>query len=147
MTISVSQFPALAAGCVLYLSSPGRVCSAVKQGRWGEETQRFLHEITHEEEPHQHQHQARELLHEHDHEHVNVHGLKVLFEMLRDHYEPVDSEVSTKSQSTELVCWSANLRLSIPYLLLYSSKSLHLEQHHQTTNTFICVFYQGTGKH
>lgn len=122
MTISVSQFPALAAGCVLYLSSPGLVCSAVKQGRWGEETQRFLHEITHEEEPHQHQHQARELLHDHEHEHVDIRGLKVLLEMLRDHYEPVDSEVSTRPRSTELVCWSANLktlRLSVPYLLLY----------------------------
>lgn len=93
-TISVSQFPDLAAGCVLYLSSPGLACSAVKQGRWGEETQRFLHEITHEEEPHQHQHQARERLHDHDH--VNIHGLKVLFEMLGDHYEPVDNEVSTR---------------------------------------------------
>lgn len=97
-TISVSQFPALAAGCVLYLSSPGLVCSAVKQGRWGEETRRFLHEITHEEEPHRHQHQARELLHDHEHEHIDIRGLKVLLEMLRDHYEPMDSEVSTRPQ-------------------------------------------------
>lgn len=99
--ISVSQFSTLAAGCVLYLSSPDLVCSAVKQGRWGEETQHFLHEITHGEEPHQHQ--ARELLHDHDHEHIDIHGLKMVIEMLRDHYEPTDSEVSTRPRSAESV--------------------------------------------
>lgn len=111
MTISVSQFSALASGCVLYLTSPGLVCSAVEQGTWGEETQHFLHEITHGEEPHPHPHQARELLHDHEHEHIDVRGLKVVLEMLRDHYEPVDSEVSTRPLKT--------LRLSIPYLLPY----------------------------
>lgn len=88
MTISVSQFPALAAGCVLYLSSPSLVCNAAKQGRWGEETEHFLHKITHDE-----LHRA------HAHEHVDVHGLKVLLQGLHDHYEPLNSEVSTRRKT------------------------------------------------
>ena len=82
-TISVSQFTAVAAGCVLYLSSPGPVCTAVRQGSWGEEVRRFLEEITHQES---HQDQ--------DHEHIHVHGLKVLLQGLHDHYEPSDREVT-----------------------------------------------------
>jgi len=73
-TISVSQFPALAAGCVLYLSSPGRVCSAVRQGTWGQEAQLFLRRHTHQDH----------------HE-----ELKVLLQELHDHYEPSDREVNT----------------------------------------------------
>ncbi|XP_070778351.1 zinc transporter ZIP4 [Enoplosus armatus] len=87
VTISVSQFTALAAGCVLYLSSPGLVCTAISQGRWGEEAEHFLQKITHEhghEESKPHQH--------HEHEHIDVHGLKVLLRELHDHYEPSDSE-------------------------------------------------------
>nr|XP_046274407.1 zinc transporter ZIP4 [Scatophagus argus] len=82
-TISVSQFPALAAGCVLYLSSPGLVCNAIRQNRWGEETEHFLHKFTHEEsEPHQ----------DHGHEHIGVDGLQMLLQELHDHYEPLVSE-------------------------------------------------------
>ncbi|TNN47386.1 Zinc transporter ZIP4 [Liparis tanakae] len=69
--LSVSQFPALAAGCVLYLSSPGRVCSAVRQGTWGQEARRFLRRHTHQDH----------------HE-----ELKVLLQELHAHYEPSDRE-------------------------------------------------------
>ncbi|KAM9340224.1 zinc transporter ZIP4 [Symphorus nematophorus] len=91
VTVSVSQFPALAAGCVLYLSSPGLVCNAVRQERWGEEVEHFLHKITHEEH-HEHQHEESEPHHDHEHEHIDAHGLKVLLQELHDHYEPSDRE-------------------------------------------------------
>ncbi|XP_018526260.1 zinc transporter ZIP4 [Lates calcarifer] len=78
VTISVAQFTDLAAGCVLYLTSPGLVCSAVRQGRWGEETERFLHKITH---------------HDHlEHEHIDGHGFEEVLQELQHHYEPSDSE-------------------------------------------------------
>lgn len=94
----MSQFPALAAGCVLYLTSPSLVCSAAQQGKWGVETDRFLHKITHGDH-HEHKHEGSELHVDHAHEHVDIHGLKVLFGDLRDHYEPISNEVSTKLQT------------------------------------------------
>uniref|UniRef100_A0A8C7DL39 Zinc transporter ZIP4 n=1 Tax=Oncorhynchus kisutch TaxID=8019 RepID=A0A8C7DL39_ONCKI len=36
----------VAAGCHLYLSSPTEACSAVKAGRWGDETDHLIQEIT-----------------------------------------------------------------------------------------------------
>ncbi|KAK6327879.1 hypothetical protein J4Q44_G00035250 [Coregonus suidteri] len=36
----------VAAGCCLYLSSPSEACSAVRAGRWGDETDHFIREIT-----------------------------------------------------------------------------------------------------
>uniref|UniRef100_UPI0037E83D9E zinc transporter ZIP4 n=1 Tax=Semicossyphus pulcher TaxID=241346 RepID=UPI0037E83D9E len=97
-TVSVSEFPAVAAGSILYLASPGPVCAAVKQGRWAEETERFLHKITHADE-HEHEHEETEPDHEHkdnethhEHEHIGIHGLQLLFEELHDHYEPSESE-------------------------------------------------------
>ncbi|XP_034066384.1 zinc transporter ZIP4 isoform X1 [Gymnodraco acuticeps] len=86
--ISVSQFTDVAAGCVLYLSSPGLVCSAVRQGRWGEEAERFLHELTHQE----HQHGDSGPHQEHQHEHIDVHALKVLLQKLHHQYVPMESE-------------------------------------------------------
>ncbi|XP_059206379.1 zinc transporter ZIP4 [Centropristis striata] len=83
VTVSVSQFTALAAGCVLYLSSPGLVCTAVREGRWGEEAQHFLHEITHQEPHHDHKH---------EHEHIDIHALEELLQKLHDHYEPSHRE-------------------------------------------------------
>lgn len=95
VTISVSQFPALAAGCILYLSSPSLVCEATKQGRWGEETERFLHKITNEEKQHDHQYEESMPHQEHVHKDVDIHGLEVLLHELHDHYEPLNNEVST----------------------------------------------------
>ncbi|XP_041867214.1 zinc transporter ZIP4 [Melanotaenia boesemani] len=83
MTVSVSQFPALAAGSVLYLSSPALVCTAVSQGKWAEETEQFLHKFTH--------HDHKQAPH-HDHDHIDVHGLEALLQELHDHYEPSHSE-------------------------------------------------------
>ncbi|XP_064839046.1 zinc transporter ZIP4-like isoform X2 [Oncorhynchus masou masou] len=40
------SFFRVAAGCCLYLSSPSEACSAVRAGRWGGETDNFIHEIT-----------------------------------------------------------------------------------------------------
>ncbi|XP_044028664.1 zinc transporter ZIP4-like [Siniperca chuatsi] len=110
VTISVSQFTALAAGCVLYLSSPGLVCTATSQGRWGEEAEHFLHKITHEESE---QHQ------DHEHEHIDVHGLKVLLQELHDHYEPADSEscVTASDIMTEINASSPDQRQEVGAVL------------------------------
>ncbi|XP_037331030.2 zinc transporter ZIP4 [Pungitius pungitius] len=84
VNISESQFTALAAGCVLYLSSPGLVCTAVRQGTWGQEVQHFLREKAHQDH--------HEPLHAHNHVHIDVHGLNVLLQELQDHYEPSHRE-------------------------------------------------------
>ncbi|XP_045082517.1 zinc transporter ZIP4-like [Coregonus clupeaformis] len=36
----------VAAGCCLYLSSPSEACSAMRAGRWGDQTDHFIREIT-----------------------------------------------------------------------------------------------------
>uniref|UniRef100_A0A8C6S5I2 Zinc transporter ZIP4 n=1 Tax=Neogobius melanostomus TaxID=47308 RepID=A0A8C6S5I2_9GOBI len=64
--ISLSEFRVIVLGSVLYLSSPETACSAIKQGTWREETEHFLHEITHGEH---HQHSEH-----HDHENIDVHA-------------------------------------------------------------------------
>ncbi|CAI5690894.1 unnamed protein product [Oreochromis niloticus] len=86
VAVTVSQFTALASGCVLYLSSPGLVCTAIKTGTWGEETENFLHKFTHND-PHEHNSEAN-----HDHEHIDVHGLEGVIQELQSHYEPTESE-------------------------------------------------------
>ncbi|KAL7382111.1 hypothetical protein ABVT39_017102 [Epinephelus coioides] len=93
ITISSSQFTALAAGCILYVSSPGLVCTSVRQGRWGQEAEQFVHKITHQgpHQDHEHDHDHNHD-HEHDHEHIDVHELKVLLQELQEHYEPSDKE-------------------------------------------------------
>ncbi|KAF3707370.1 Zinc transporter ZIP4 Solute carrier family 39 member 4 Zrt- and Irt-like protein 4 [Channa argus] len=73
--ISASQFTTFSAGCILYLLSPDLVCTAIGQGTWGEEAERFLNKITHQ-----------------DHEHIDVHDLEALIQELRDHYEPTRGE-------------------------------------------------------
>ncbi|XP_028255748.1 zinc transporter ZIP4-like [Parambassis ranga] len=82
VTIRAPQFTALAAGSVLYLSSPGLVCTAIRQGRWGEEAERFIQEISPraESEPH-----------------ADIHDVDVLLHKLGRHYEPSDSERCTTS--------------------------------------------------
>nr|XP_057904070.1 zinc transporter ZIP4 isoform X2 [Doryrhamphus excisus] len=47
--VDASQLAALAAGCVLYLSSPGSTCAAAGRGGWGQEVQRFLHQVSSQE--------------------------------------------------------------------------------------------------
>ncbi|XP_035536793.1 zinc transporter ZIP4 [Morone saxatilis] len=112
LTISVSQFPALAAGCVLYLLSPGLVCNATKQGRWGEEVEHFLHELTHGEH-HEHRHEESEP--HHDHDHIDIDGLKVLIQELHDHYKPSDIEscVTASDIMTEVNASSPNQRQEV----------------------------------
>ncbi|XP_072303979.1 zinc transporter ZIP4 [Eucyclogobius newberryi] len=81
LNISVQDFSFLAAGGVLYLSSPGPVCSAIKQGTWKEETEHFLHDITHSGHPH---------TGPHDHERVDVQAVELLLQGL--HYRPLETQ-------------------------------------------------------
>ncbi|XP_030597575.1 zinc transporter ZIP4 [Archocentrus centrarchus] len=86
VTVTVSQFTALTSGCVLYLFSPGLVCTAIRRGTWGEEAEHFLHKFTH------HDHQEHKSEPHHDHEHIDIHGLEGIIQELHNHYEPTESE-------------------------------------------------------
>ncbi|KAM4539920.1 zinc transporter ZIP4 [Odontesthes bonariensis] len=86
VTVGVSLFPALAAGSVLYLSSPDQVCATIGRGKWAEETEHFLHKFTH------HGHHDHESKEEHGHNHMDVHGLESVLQELHSHYEPSHSE-------------------------------------------------------
>ncbi|XP_031722441.1 zinc transporter ZIP4 [Anarrhichthys ocellatus] len=116
VTISVSQFPALAAGCVLYLSSPGLVCSAVRQGTWGQEVQHFLRKTTHQDH---HEHEESEQHQDHEHVHIDVHELNVLLRELHDHYEPSDREscVTAGDITTEVNASSPDQRQEVGAVL------------------------------
>ncbi|CAK6949363.1 zinc transporter ZIP4 [Scomber scombrus] len=111
-TISVSEFTAVAAGYVLYLASPGLVCTAVRQGRWGEETEHFLHKITHGEH-----HEESES--HHNHEHIDIHGIETVLQELHSHYEPADSESCVKANDimTEVGTPSADQRQPVGAVL------------------------------
>ncbi|CAG5885588.1 unnamed protein product [Menidia menidia] len=85
-TISVTQFPALAAGSLLFLAGPGRVCAAIRRGQWAQETQQFLHKFTH------HDHAEHQREEHHDHSHIDVHGTEALLQELHNHYEPSHTE-------------------------------------------------------
>lgn len=82
--ISLSDFRIILSSSVLYLRSPGPVCSAIKKGMWREETEYFLHEITHSGH-----HQNSE---HHDHESVTVHTVEQLLHDITDHYRPLESQ-------------------------------------------------------
>ncbi|XP_039978656.1 zinc transporter ZIP4 [Xiphias gladius] len=116
VTISVSQFTDLAAGCVLYLTSPGLVCAAIGQGRWGEETEHFLHKIT-QHDHHKQQH-VKSRAHQ-DHEHIEAHGLEALLQELHDHYEPSHSEscVAASNIMTEVNASSPDQRQEVGAVL------------------------------
>ncbi|XP_070995579.1 zinc transporter ZIP4-like isoform X2 [Oncorhynchus clarkii lewisi] len=82
----------VAAGCHLYLSSPTEACSAVRAGRWGDETDHLIQEIT------GHDHLIQEIT-GHDH-HVHRHrdghghgdmessGIETLLRNMEKHYKP-----------------------------------------------------------
>ncbi|KAM9838216.1 zinc transporter ZIP4 [Aulostomus maculatus] len=95
-TVSIADFTNLAAGCILYLSSPGLVCAAVRQGRWREETEHFLSKITHDGS-HQQHHEDSEPHWDHQHEYMGIHGLEGVLQELHNHYEPADNEVCVTS--------------------------------------------------
>eukprot|EP00066_Takifugu_rubripes_P005393 XP_003969404.2 PREDICTED: zinc transporter ZIP4 [Takifugu rubripes] len=79
VTVGVAQFPVFAAGCLLYLSAPNLVCTAAKQGQWGDRTNAFIHKLTHtEEQP--------------GHQHMDLNGLLVLIHDLHHHYKPLNTE-------------------------------------------------------
>ncbi|XP_030002879.1 zinc transporter ZIP4 [Sphaeramia orbicularis] len=86
-TISASQFSVIAGGGVLFLTSPALVCSMIRQGRWGEETELFLHKLTR----HEHQEENQQS-HGHEHENIDIHGLEMLLHDLEEHYHPLDTE-------------------------------------------------------
>ncbi|KAM3596490.1 uncharacterized protein V6R79_015500 [Siganus canaliculatus] len=94
VTVSVSDFSHFAAGCVLYLSAPELVCNATTYGGWGDETDGFLHTVTHVG----HVHEETKSEHEHNHDYINVDGLKVVFDELRDHYEPLNGSCVSASE-------------------------------------------------
>ncbi|XP_047461458.1 zinc transporter ZIP4-like [Mugil cephalus] len=85
ITVDVSQFTSLAAGCVLYLSAPGLVCNATSQGKWKAEAEHFLHNLVHRDHHQPH--------HDHDHMHTDVEALEALLQELRHHYEPSHHEM------------------------------------------------------
>ncbi|RVE67244.1 hypothetical protein OJAV_G00115620 [Oryzias javanicus] len=87
-TLSSSQFPALAAGGVLFLTSPDLVCTAVKEGRWGEESERFLHRYTH------HNHDA-----DHAHHDISIHAVQDLLQELQSHYQPSENQSCASAAS------------------------------------------------
>ncbi|XP_037548800.1 zinc transporter ZIP4-like [Nematolebias whitei] len=87
VVVSVSRFPALAAGSVLFLSSPSLVCTAIQHSKWAEETEHFLHKFAH----HDHlEHRIEPLQHTHDY--MDGHGLEGVLQELRSHYEPSDNK-------------------------------------------------------
>lgn len=84
----MSEFPVFAAGCLLYLSSPNLVCTATKQGQWGDRTNAFIHKLTHtEEQP--------------GHQHMDLNGLLVLIHDLHHHYKPSNTKVSLGCRSNQ----------------------------------------------
>ncbi|XP_064874073.1 zinc transporter ZIP4-like [Oncorhynchus nerka] len=65
----------VAAGCCLYLSSPSEACSAVRAGRWGDEMDNFIHEITGYD-------------HGDGHGDTESSGIETLLHNLKKHYKP-----------------------------------------------------------
>lgn len=82
--ISLSDFKTVVSAGVLYLSSPGPVCSAIKQGTWREETEQFLHEITHSKHHPNSEH--------HEHESLDLHTVERLLHSISDHYKPTETQ-------------------------------------------------------
>ncbi|KAL0961924.1 hypothetical protein UPYG_G00333420 [Umbra pygmaea] len=62
----------VAAGCSFYLSSPATACSAISEGRWGHETNRFIQELK---------------AHDH-HENTDSRGMTTLLRKTEEHYTP-----------------------------------------------------------
>ncbi|XP_029507214.2 zinc transporter ZIP4 isoform X1 [Oncorhynchus nerka] len=80
----------VAAGCHLYLSSPTEACSAVRAGRWGDETDHLIQEIT------GHDHLIQEITGHDHHRHRDGHGhgdmessgIETLLRNMEKHYKP-----------------------------------------------------------
>ncbi|XP_061670119.1 zinc transporter ZIP4-like isoform X2 [Syngnathoides biaculeatus] len=94
--VDVSGFTTLAAGCVLYLSSPDTMCTAAAQGRWGQEVEHFLDGIA-SGNSHEHHHEEEEAeegdpCHGREHRHVGLHGLESALSELLKHYESSGNE-------------------------------------------------------
>ncbi|KAM3858143.1 zinc transporter ZIP4 [Diretmus argenteus] len=92
VVVSVSEFGTVAAGCLFYLSSPSSACTTIREGRWGEETQHFLHGIAHREHRPDRDHGETTHEEEHQHEHMDIRGLEALLEELEGHYKPLPHE-------------------------------------------------------
>ncbi|XP_077405653.1 zinc transporter ZIP4 [Vanacampus margaritifer] len=110
--IDAAGFTALAAGCVLYLTSPDTVCAAAGQGRWGEEVEHFLHGIA-SGNSYEHHHEGEEVegesCHGREHQHVGLGGLESVFRELLKHYESSDFEncITTSDIMSEVGASSA----------------------------------------
>ncbi|KAM9824511.1 zinc transporter ZIP4 [Neosynchiropus ocellatus] len=81
-SVSTSEFPALAAGSIFYLTAPGPVCAAAGQGKWAEETERFLHRTAH----------GAATAENHAEEELTIAGLERIVEELKVHYTPSSTE-------------------------------------------------------
>ncbi|XP_067111457.1 zinc transporter ZIP4-like [Osmerus mordax] len=82
-------------GCGLYISSPALACTAMREGRWGEETDRLLRSIRQQEE------QAGEL----------EETLSSLLQDMQTHYRPAHHHVeclSSRDIMAEVSMWSSN---------------------------------------
>ncbi|XP_061520889.1 zinc transporter ZIP4 isoform X1 [Phycodurus eques] len=92
-----SGFTALAAGCILYLSSPDTVCTVAGQGRWGQEVEHFLDGIA-SGNSHEHHHEEDEEgeegapCHGREYQHMGLRGLEGVLGQLLKHYESSDIE-------------------------------------------------------
>lgn len=84
--ITVSEFSVVVSGGILYLTSPVLVCTAIKRGTWREQTEHFLHMITHSE------HHLDDTQHHQQNESIDIHGLELLLQSLSGHYRPLESE-------------------------------------------------------
>lgn len=66
--VQVEGFFRLAAGCSLLLSSPSNTCTAITEGRWEQETRRFIHMLLDHSE-----HSLDELLHDIEEHYIPEH--------------------------------------------------------------------------
>ncbi|KAF4073736.1 hypothetical protein AMELA_G00246650 [Ameiurus melas] len=66
--LQVEGFFRLAAGCSLLLSSPSNTCTAITEGRWEQETRRFIHMLLDHSE-----HSLEELLHDKEEHYIPEH--------------------------------------------------------------------------
>ncbi|XP_062386021.1 zinc transporter ZIP4 [Sardina pilchardus] len=82
--VHAGDFPRLAAGCCLYLIDPLRACGAASAGRWGEETEEFIHQLAHGDHIGHGGHE--------DHEGHESSAVERLLHGLEEHYLPESNQ-------------------------------------------------------
>ncbi|XP_077446241.1 zinc transporter ZIP4 [Stigmatopora argus] len=89
--VDASAIGALAAGCVLYLTSPEAACVAAARGAWGEEAERFLDGLQ-SGNPHRRRRGDDGPCHGSERWHVDLSGLDAVLGGILQHYESADVE-------------------------------------------------------